>query len=119
MGYDEMQPAKQDLLDFGVDPDYVEGLLEDAGNYREREFDPDEVHENQLRELVTCAEVEMAFMRKRLDNCQGHMRLTMHDLARRLESLERCIHTSLQDLVHLAGAAGVPDKRSISLSLKD
>jgi len=108
--YDEMQPAKQDLLDFGVDPDYVDTLLEDAGNYREREFDPDEVHENQMRELVTLAEIEMAYMRKRLDNCQGHMRLTMHDLARRLETLERGVHTGLQDLVFLAGTAGVPER---------
>jgi len=107
---DELQPAQADLIQFGVDQDYVFSLLDNASNYREREFDPEEIHTNQLRELVTCAEVEMAFMRKRLDNCQGHMRLTMHDLARRLESLERCIHTSLQDLVHLAGAAGVPDK---------
>merc|ERR1711865_142919 len=65
---------------------------------------------NQLRELVTLAEIELAAMRRRLDNCQGHMRLTMHDLARRLEHLERSTHTSLADLVYLAGAAGISDK---------
>jgi hypothetical protein len=107
---DEQQPAEDDLKQLGVDPDYIQALLEGAENYREREFDPEELHTNQLRELVTLAEIEMAAMRRRLDNCQGHMRLTMHDLARRLEHLERATHSSLADLVYLAGAAGISDR---------
>jgi len=94
----------------GVDADYIEGLLEDVVNYREREFDTEEIHINQMRELVTLAEVEMAEMRSRMDDCQGRMRFTMHDLVRRLEHLERQVHGSLQSLVWLAGSAGVPDK---------
>jgi len=107
---DEQEPADRDLHELGVDPDYINTILEGAANYREREFDPEEIHTNQLRELVTLAEIEMAAMRRRLDNCQGHMRLTMHDLARRLESLERAAHMSLSDLVFLAGAAGIGDR---------
>jgi hypothetical protein len=107
---DELAPAAEDLKQFGVDQDYIHSLLEDAHNYREREFDPEEVHVNQMRELVTLAEIEMATMRRRLDGCQGHMRLTMHDLARRLEGLEKSVHTSLAELVYIAGAAGVPDR---------
>jgi len=107
---DELVPAEQDFKDLNLDQDYYNALLDDAANYRDREYDPEEIHVNQMRELVTLAEVEMAGMRKRLDNCQGHMRLTMHDLARRLETLERCVHTSLGDLVYLAGASGVPDR---------
>lgn len=108
--FDEQQPAIDDLKQMGVDQDYIHALLDRAENYREREFDPEEIHTNQLRELVTLAEMEMAAMRRRLDNCQGHMRLTMHDLARRLEHLERSTHTSLADLVYLAGAAGISDR---------
>lgn len=107
---DEQQPAELDLQQLGVDADYIAALLEGAENYRDREFDPEEIETNQLRELVTLAEIEMAAMRRRLDNCQGHMRLTMHDLARRLESLERSTHHSLADLVFLAGAGGISDR---------
>lgn len=107
---DELAPAMEDFKQLGYDQDYCMSLLADAENYRDREFDPEEIHVNQMRELVTLAEIEMAAMRRRLDNCQGHMRLTMHDLARRLESLERATHKSLADLVYLAGAAGVPDR---------
>jgi hypothetical protein len=107
---DVQAPAEADLKAMGVDPDYIEGLLEDVVNYREREFDTEEIHVNQMRELVTLAEVEMAQMRKRMDDCQSRMRFTMHDLVRRLEHLERSVHGSLQSLVWLAGSAGVPDK---------
>jgi len=107
---DELVPAMEDFKQLGYDQEYCFALLDDAANYREREFDSEEIHINQMRELVTLAEIEMAAMRRRLDDCQGHMRLTMHDLARRLEALERATHTSLADLVFLAGAAGVPDK---------
>merc|ERR1719169_78546 len=109
---DEQVPVLEDFKQLGYDQDFYLALLEDAANYRVREYDPEEIHINQMRELVTLAEIEMAAMRKRLDNCQGHMRLTMHDLARRLESLERCVHSSLSDLVYLAGAAGVPDRKA-------
>lgn len=107
---DEMEPAEEDLKNMNIDQDYISQLLDGADAYRDREFDPEEIIINQMRELVTLAEIEMAAMRKRLNECQGHMRDKMHDLARRLESLERCVHGSLEDLVFLAGAAGVPDK---------
>merc|ERR1719161_890212 len=63
-----------------------------------------------MRELVTVAEGEMALMRKRLDGCQGNVRVAMHELARRLADLETHVHHGLEDLVYLAGAAGVPDR---------
>lgn len=107
---DEQVAAAEDLKQMGVDNVYYNALLDDAANYRDREFDPEEIHVNQMRELVTLAEIEMAAMRKRLDDCQGHMRFTMHDLTRRLEGLEQHVHGTLSDLVYLAGAAGVPDR---------
>lgn len=107
---DEQMPAEEDLKDLGVAPSYIASLLAGTDNYRNREFDPVEIETNQLRELVTLAEVEMAAMRRRLDNCQGHMRLTMHDLVRRLAGVEKLVHNSLGDLVFLAGAAGVADR---------
>jgi len=110
LSIDEQAPAEEDLKQMGVDQDYMAELLDDIINYREREFDTEEIHVNQMRELVTLAEVEMAAMRKRLQDCQGHMRNTMHDLVRRLESLEKSVHGSLEDLVYIASAAGIPDK---------
>jgi len=110
LSIDSQAAAEDDLKAMGVDSDYIEGLLEDVVNYREREFDTEEIHVNQMRELVTLAEVEMAEMRRRMDDCQGRMRYTMHDLVRRLEHLERQVHGSLQSLVWLTESAGVPDK---------
>jgi hypothetical protein len=110
LSVDEQAPAEDDLKRLGVDQDYQADLLDDIVNFREREFDTEEIHVNQMRELVALAEVEMAAMRVRLQSCETHMRDTMHDLVRRLEALERSAHGSLRDLVHLASAAGVPDK---------
>merc|ERR1719446_1054392 len=51
-----------------VDQDYYLALLEDCENYREREFDPEEIHVNQMRELVTLCEIEMAL----LEDCENY-----------------------------------------------
>lgn len=96
-----------------VDPDYYMGLLADAENYREREFDPEEIHINQMRELVTLCEIEMAHMRDRLDKCQGHLRFSMHTLANRIHHVDEVVHQSLGSLHFLASSAGVPSKREV------
>jgi hypothetical protein len=97
-----------------VDQDYYQALLEDCENYREREFDPEEIHVAQMRELVTLCEIEMAYMRERLDKCQGHLRFSMHTLANRVHHVDEVVHQSLQSLHFLAGSAGVPSKKPVA-----
>lgn len=106
----EQWPAEFDMQGY-VDDTYFEGLLADTKNYREREFDPEEIHTNQMRELVTLCEIEMAHMRDRLDECQGHLRDDMHILANRLHHVDAEVHRSLSLLHFLAGSAGVPTKK--------
>merc|ERR1719174_3390845 len=104
LSIDEQWPADDDLKQMGVDQGYIGDLLDDIVNYREREFDTEEILMNQMRELVVLAEVEMAMMRVRLQDCQGRVRNTMHSLVRRLGSLENAVHGSLRDLAFIASA---------------
>jgi len=102
--------AKPDLQEVGMDPEYLEELLDETRRHMAREYDTTENRLAQLRELVALSEIEMSSMRSRLSVCQENVRGTLFDASRRMESLEQSVHSSLAQLVIVAGAAGVPDR---------
>jgi len=114
-------PAEPDLKELGVSADYVAYLVEECDAYRLREYDPKDAKVEQLRELVCMAEDDIAAMRDRLDDTQIMAKSTMKNLARRLEALERRIHCVLEELVMIAGPAGIPDKaeRKVKYAKRD
>eukprot|EP00747_Dinoflagellata_sp_TGD_P163084 gnl/TRDRNA2_/TRDRNA2_181401_c0_seq1.p1 gnl/TRDRNA2_/TRDRNA2_181401_c0~~gnl/TRDRNA2_/TRDRNA2_181401_c0_seq1.p1 ORF type:complete len:969 (+),score=169.84 gnl/TRDRNA2_/TRDRNA2_181401_c0_seq1:83-2989(+) len=102
----EVEP---DLHEMKLDYDYMTHLLEECERYRQEEYDPEEMEEEQLYEITALVDHEMLVMRERLAGCRQSMKLNMYGLTRRLESLETAVHGTLEDLVVLADAAGVPD----------
>lgn len=99
--------AEPDLVELGVDEEYASALIEGCRRHSKREYDPDEVGVAQLRELVSMAEEYVGGMRNRLAGCQDRTRTTLHDISARLDSLEQLVHTSLAEIVAMAGAAGI------------
>lgn len=105
------EPANPDLVDMGCDADQVAALTEEAVRHSMRETQVEELEEAQMRELVARAEADIAQMKGRLHDCQSNVKMSMHLMAKQLQSAEILVHTALTELVLIAGPAGVPDKR--------
>jgi len=106
-----LKPVMQDFKHLGIDDEYIESLIEECKAHSCREYGAEETRVNQLRELVNQAEEDIAAMRDRLADCQEKTKAAMYHMTSRLEFLERMVHSTLAELVVIAGAAGVPDAK--------
>lgn len=105
------ESSRIDLDRIGADEWYAEKIQAEAIEHSLRESNPEDLQTAQLRELVAMAEGDIVEMQDRLFKCQGSVKFSMRSMARQLQSVEKLVHISLQELKLIAESAGVPDKK--------
>lgn len=105
------RPVDKDLKKMHLNADYLSHLLDECAAQAKRESGRKEIQVAQMQELVVMAEDLIVAMRQRIESCQLSTKTVMYEFMWRLEVLERKVHSSLADLVHIANCAGIADAK--------
>lgn len=107
------EPVDVDMLEMKLDLDYGSHLSEGCLSHASHEYDPEDAKLAQLRQLVNIAEDAILNMNTRLEKCDAYATGNVQTLSTQLMSLETLVHGCLQELVIIAGQAGVPCKSEV------